>query len=122
MKKIAILLAVFATAVLAQTAPATYTIIPPPADVATATALAKMTKERDDAVAQAKAATAQQQQQAIAAEYYKAVAERNEALLRLQQTGNELTLTKEQLAAATKRADELQKELAKRPPAVVPAK
>lgn len=65
--------------------------------------IAELTKQRDAAIASA-------QQQQIATEYYKAIAERNEALLRVNAVQTELDQTKQLLIAASKRADDLQKE------------
>ncbi len=81
--------------------------LPPPA--AKPDPLAELTKERDDAKAALASLQAQQQQNAIAVEYFKAAAERNdnnrnEALLALVQM-------KIQLTAAQNATGELQRQL-----------
>lgn len=76
---------------------------PTPKAPPTVDAIAMITKQRDDAQAALAAAQAQQQQTQIAVEYYKTVAERNEALLRLTQLQGELT-------AKTKALDDLKAE------------
>lgn len=79
---------------------------PPPAAPAS-TAIADLTKERDDAKAQLANALAQQQQTSIAAEYYKAVAERNQALLQIVQLQTDLTKAQQALAEVTAERDKL---------------
>jgi hypothetical protein len=64
-------------------------------------AVVAITKERDDAKAALAAAQTQQQQQAVVTEYYKAVAERNEAILRLTQANAQIADLQAKLAAAT---------------------
>jgi predicted nucleic acid-binding Zn-ribbon protein len=82
---------------------ATATDAPKPAAPAP-TALETASKERDDAKAQVAALQAQQQQQAVVTEYYKAVAEKNQAIL--QAVG-----LQQQVEALTKERDKLKSDL-----------
>lgn len=105
MKKLILLLAVIATASFAQVAPPA---VPAPAPAAphvdttssSSVAIAELTKARDEAKAQVASLQAQQQQQAVITEYYKIVAERNEALLRLNQAQTENAALKSALDQA----------------------
>lgn len=64
-------------------------------------------KERDEAKAQLSTLQAQQQQQAVVTEYYKVVAERNEALLRATQLQIQLNDAQAKLTAANGELDHL---------------
>lgn len=117
MKKYLLLLAVLATAAIAQTAPAP--VAPPaattPADGKKVDVLnapdgtygniTNAIKERDEARAQIDILQKNAQQAAVVTEYYKVVAERNEALLRLTQANAQITVMQGEIdhmrAAAT---------------------
>lgn len=74
----------------------------PPVDV-----VSNLTKELADAKAQVTTLTAQAQQQQLVSEYYKAVAEKNDAVLRLVAMQQELTTAKAELAKVTQERDTL---------------
>lgn len=110
MKKITALLvlAVLATAAFAQINPpatpipnatAVPKVEPPqPATAVAVMEIEKLTKERDEARGQAQQLQQQQQQTSVVAEYYKATAERNEAILRLNAMAAELEKAKAEIA------------------------
>ncbi len=66
-------------------------------------------KERDEAKAQVATLQAQQQQQSLVAEYYKAVAEKNETILRLVAVQQQLNAVQGELAAAKAEIETLKK-------------
>lgn len=68
-----------------------------------------LTKERDEAKAALANAQAQQQQTSVAAEYYKAVAERNQALLQIVQLQQDLANTQKALTDAQAKLTEFEK-------------
>lgn len=104
MKKLILTLAALCASALVNAAPAPAEAPKPDQavnDIASIRAnMSTLAKERDDAKAQLSAAQAQQQQTAVAVEYYKTLAERNEALLRVVSVQAELEAVKKQLAEA----------------------
>lgn len=97
-KLIIILVAgLLATFINAAAEPAPVAPVTPP--ISAANELTAITKERDDAKAALAASQAQQQQNAIVTEYYKAVAEKNEAILRVVAVNEQLQAAQKELAA-----------------------
>lgn len=95
-----LILAVTATVLFAADA----TTKPPPAPTAAELAL---TKERDAAKAELENLKGQQQQQAIITEYWKAVAEKNQAILQIVSLQQQLTEAKAETEKVTKERDAL---------------
>lgn len=71
--------------------------------------VANLTKERDEAKAQVVQLQANQQQQALVSEYYKAVAEKNETILRLVAVQQQLVAAQAELATAKAELEALKK-------------
>lgn len=89
---------VLASAQLAPPAIPAPAVTTPAAGIPSPEAFAAMVKERDEARGQAAALQQQQQQTSIVAEYYKAVAERNEAILRVNALQGQLTQAQGEIA------------------------
>lgn len=115
---------------LMLTASAFAQINPPATPIPNATELAKvakadpigdLTKELGDVKAQLANVQAQAAQTSVAAEYYKAVAERNDAFVKVLQLQGELAQTKQALIDAQARIADLEKKAAPPPAAPVPS-